>query len=76
MSEYTSPESNCERRLAGIERKEMLKHACDYCLHRDPGSVAGRHPCKVFGRSYPKCTEDDRAPAFDPDVAEVDRRRN
>lgn len=73
MSDLTGPESNCERRIAGVERKEMLKDACRWCLNRQPYfDVIG---CKEPGRTYPTCTKDDRAPAFDPDLAEIERRR-
>lgn len=73
MTAYTSPEANCERRQAGLERKEMLKHACDYCVHR--ARYWDAVSCSEPGRTYPSCTKDDRAPAFDPDLAEIERRR-
>ena len=69
MTDLTRPELSVDRRIC----KELLKDACRICVHRiEAWELVG---CTVQDRTYPACTKDDRAPAFDPDLAEIERRR-
>ena len=66
----TNPEDSAERE----KRRRILaelreKGGCTYCVHRDVSSVAwGRYLCTGgFQRSFPACTTDGKAPAFELD---------
>lgn len=64
---YTDPERNVERRLAGIIRARVLQNPCAHCRNRVTGW--GRHAC-IAMRSYPNCTEYG-APAFEFDPTTI-----
>lgn len=65
---YSRPERSAEFAIARRHLSRMLREGtvCNHCVHRDPASLFGKHPCEQSGRSFPLCTKTS-GPQFEPD---------
>lgn len=64
-ADYTRPEMNTERRIAGrLRAKVMRSGGCPFCIHAVHGW--GRSACDTPGRTFPLCMKTPGL-GFEPD---------
>jgi hypothetical protein len=73
IGDLTRPENYAELdQRRSLLQKINAQGGCAFCTHRDQAVMAwGRSICTTPKRSWPTCTQDKRAPAFNLDPHQV-----